>query len=142
MKVCSNCGFKVQEDNVYCPQCGNKVADINGVYSTVFHQNNKQLTLKNSNSTFPFIVKMVVGIIGILSFRFYILARIECFLFGIIASIFSLSTCKWNNKISAFVPAILYFFASCCFNGHILVQLICIIYMILEIIAGCKIKKK
>lgn len=140
MKVCKKCSFETNDLYNFCPKCGEKLEDINVDYVNEHSASNSQPEVKVSN--FSFIVKLVVGIVALLCVPFYRIAGLECLVFAIIGSIFSLCACAWYNKLSGFIPAILFFFASCFFNGHILTQLLCIVFMALEIVAGVKIKKK
>lgn len=136
MKVCSKCGFKGNYSDNFCPKCAGIMEYVDDNYRDVFQSDKVKV------SNFHFVVKLVVGIIAILSVSVFKLGGIECILFGMIGAIFSISTCAWYNKLSGFIPAFFFFLASCFFNGKISTQLLCIIFMGLEIAAGMNINKK
>ena len=140
MKVCRKCGFKGKDSDDFCSKCGSKMDLIDDGYANVSSTYFKQTEIKVSK--FPFIVKIVVGIIALLCSPFYRLAGFSCLAFAIVGSIFSLCACMWYNKLSGYIPAFLFFLGSCFFNCHIVAQLLCIIFMAFEIAAGVKIKKK
>lgn len=140
MKICRKCGFKGNDSDDFCSKCGGKMDLVDDNYASVPSSYLKQSEIKVSD--FSFIVKLVVGIAALLCFPFYKIAGFACFVYAIAGSIFSLCTCKWYNKLSGFISGFLFFLAACYFNSHILTQLLCVIFMVFEIVAGVKIKKK
>lgn len=140
MKVCRKCGFKGKDSDDFCSKCGSKMDLIDDGYANVSSTYFKQTEIKVSK--FPFIVKIVVGIIALLCSPFYRLAGFSCLAFAIVGSIFLyVLVCGIINYQDIF-RAFLFFLGSCFFNGHIVAQLLCIIFMAFEIAAGVKIKKK
>ncbi len=135
MKVCSKCGYKGNDSDNFCPKCAGKMEYVDDNYRDVFQS-------KTKVSNYSFVVKLVVGIVALFAFPFYRLSGLECIFFAVVGAVFSLSACAWYNKLSGFIPAFLFFLASCFFNGHIFTQLLCIVFMAFEISAGVKIKKK
>lgn len=140
MKVCRKCGFKGNDSDDFCSKCGNKMDLVDDGYSNVSSTYLRQPEIKVSN--FSFIVKLVVGIVALLCFPFYRIAGFACLVYAIAGGIFSLCTCMWYNKLSGFISGFLFFLAACYFNSNILTQLLCVIFMVFEIVAGVKIKKK
>lgn len=140
MKVCKKCSFETNDLYNFCPKCGEKLEDINVDYVNEHSASNSQPEVKVSN--FSFIVKLVVGIVALLCVPFYRIAGLECLVFAIIGSIFSLCACTWYNKLSGLIPAFFFFLAGCFFNHHISTQSVCIVFCVFEMIAGVKIEKK
>ncbi len=141
MKVCKKCGWQGTNEDNYCVKCGAVMEFMNDNYSGVFQTQAEKDKLKISR--FPFVTKLVVGILAMLSISVFKLGGIECILLGIIGGICSISMCAWNNEWSGYIPAIIFLLCGLVFSGgHPLLQIVCIIYIGLELAASIKIKKQ
>lgn len=139
MKICSKCGYQGGDTDNYCPKCAGVMKNANDMYSGVLKNEEQQ---KNEiPSKFSFAVKLVVGILALISISFYKLGGISCVIFGILGGIISISMCAWKNKLSGIIPAILFLIAAVSAGKHPLTQLVCIIYAGFEIIASIKMRK-
>lgn len=142
MKICSKCGFKGNDTDNYCPKCAGKMKIVDDSYTGVFQIQQKKKKVRKDVNKFPFVVKLVVGILAMLFISVFKLGGIWCVVLGALGGICSISMCAWYNKMSGFIPAILFFLASSFTGKHPLAGFMCIVYIALEIAVGIKIKKK